>query len=338
MAVFSFDVNEFKSKYCSEEIDSYEGLWCENFKLSSADKDYIQNNDFVISEKSFLRISKADIGVLNTNFFRKFPNAETINILLSKVVFASSEDQNERHPLKILTFKSCKIYGSDNSNALKSLRHLEEFSIVNPKHFEKVKMDSKFFENNVNLRSLEIILGPLVSLEIDLFGDGVLDLFPNLEFFSYDGIIPKITKEVFANNPNLTYLRLQDNDLVEISGETPFPDHLKALTLSRNHLRNISIEYFKNLKDLKILDLSINNIGNFDACTFDDLENLRLLYLDANEIRCFSEQHIRNLKHLKALYLRYNYLDERDLGFINKEKIKLEIYPQRHEYLSGGFA
>lgn len=330
----SFNTDEFKAAYCSDEIDSYDGLWCSNFTLSSDDKDHIQRDDFIISEKSFVRFAKASIGLLNENFFRKFPNAESMHFSSTNIVFGSSEN-GSTHPLKLLTFKSCKIQSSENSNALKSLTELEEFKIANPKKLENVKIDSKFFENNPNIRHLILTLGPTQKLDNDLIDDGVLDVLPNLEYFSYDGKISKISAETFKNNRNLTSLRLQNNGLKEIEGEKAFPESLQHLILSRNHLRNISTA-FKGLTNLKMLDLSTNNIGNFEGCTFDDLVKLKVLFLDANELSCFSERHIENLKFLSALYLRYNYLDEGDLDFIDRNKIWFEIYPQRSiGFLSG---
>lgn len=330
----SFDVDEFKATFCSDELDSNDELWCENFDLSVAHKDHIQKEDFIISEKGFVRFAKADIGVLNENFFQKFPNAVTIQFLSSNIVFGSSEN-GTKHPLKLLTFKSCKIQSSEDSNALKSLPNLEELVIVNPKKFENVKIDLKFLENNVNLRHLILKFGASHKLYNDLIGDGVLDMLPNLEYFSFDGKIEKITQDTFKNNRNLTSLRLQNNGLLEIEGETPFPESLQHLIISRNHLRNISMA-FKGLTNLKMLDLSTNNIGNFESSTFDDLIKLRVLFLDANELSCFAERHMENLKRLSGLYLRYNYLEEDDLEFINRDKILFEFYPQRSKGFLGG--
>lgn len=323
----SFDIDEFKATYCSDELDSYDELWCENFDLSTNDKDHIQKEDFVISEKSFVRFAKADIGVLNEDFFKKFPNAKTMHFLSSNVVFGSTENVTP-HPLKLLTFKSCKMQSLENSNFLKSFEDLEELVIVNPKKFENIKIDTKFLENNQNLRHLILTLGASQKLSNDFMADGVLDVLPNLEYFSYNGKMEEITSETFKSNKNLTSLRLQNNGLSEIEGEWAFPESLQHLIISRNHLRNISTA-FKGLSNLKMLDLSTNNIGNFEGCTFDDLVKLRVLFLDANELSCFAERHIENLKSLSGLYLRYNYLEEDDLKFIDRDKILFEFYPQR---------
>lgn len=330
----SFDIDEFKATYCSDELESYDELWCENFDLSANDKDHIQKKDFVISEKSFVRFVKADIGFLNENFFKKFPNAKTMHFLSSNVIFGSSENV-AHHPLKLLTFKSCKMQSLGNSNALRSLSDLEELVIVNPKKLENVTIDSKFLENNQNLRHLIVTLGASQKLANDLITDGVLDLLPNLEYFSYNGKIEEITSDTFKNNQNLTSLRLQNNGLSEIEGESAFPESLQHLIISRNHLRNISTS-FKGLSNLKMLDLSTNNIGNFESCTFDDLVKLRVLFLDANELSCFAERHIEHLKSLSGLYLRYNYLEEDDLKFIDRDKILFEFYPQRSKGFLGG--
>lgn len=332
----AFDTDEFKKTYCSDELDSYDGLWCENFYLSNDDKDHFQKEDFIISEKSFVRIARADIGFLNENFFEKFPNAQTMHFLSTKMVLGSSNETGKTiHPMKILTLKSCEVHGSENSNSLESLKELEEFAIVNPKSFVNVTMDKKFFESNGHLKHLILNLGISHKLRNNLITDGVLDILPNLIYFSYDGDVEKITDELFKNNQNLTSLRLQNNGLSEIEGEMPFPETLQHLIISRNHLRNISTA-LKGLKNLKMLDLSMNNIGNFEGCTFDDLVKLRVLFLDANELSCFAERHIENLKRLNVLYLRYNYLEEDDLDFVNKEKILFEFYPQRTKGVLSG--
>jgi Leucine-rich repeat (LRR) protein len=245
----------------------------------------------------FLKLKKLSIyglSLVDMNFFKQFPNLESLNLWWGKFRNIQSGSFDSLNNLTALRLRSFKLEQLDE-DLFKSLTKLVSLDLSqNPLK----RIPSELF---VNLAALN---------ELNLNGCGLSDLEPN----TFHGLV-NLNKLTLSSNKltllneasfkglkNLTRLDLRSYQLTEINEET-FRDicNLSKLELYNNQL--IDIKFGLNnesLQQLKCLDLSGNKLENFEI-NFRNLEELNLRF-NRNLTR-LRPGAFKNLSKLKRLHL-----------------------------------
>lgn len=95
-----------------------------------------------------------------------------------------------------------------------------------------------------------------------------------------------IEEDDFIDLPNLLYLKLRNNRLVEVNEKAlSFVSKLFYLDLSTNHLRSLKRSHFIQLSNLQYLYLQNNNLKVIEGM-FDGLMNIQYLQVDSYTLCC----------------------------------------------------
>lgn len=333
--VFSFDSEYFIRKYCkwTERGD----LTCSRFNLTPKDIQGIQDQDFVISTNRTILFKEASIGVLNVNFFNKFPNAVEMYFVdvVVRLTQSYKKTRYEDPLLKKLSFSGCTIKNNKDTNALKYLYNLKELLILDST-FESNVLDTKFLEEKTNLILLELSLG-----NYNFHPKGFNQL-RNMSFLSMRKFqMASLPEYLFKDNQKLIYLDLSGNLLRRVPVEAILPSSLQYLYLDDNEISDIEQSDFQSIGSLKHLYLDGNQISFLGENIFLRVQGLEYLSLARNKIRKLSFEYFQYLKNLKRLELQENYIEDwTDLERLPSNETR--FYPQNEwigemEVVSGYF-
>lgn len=319
----TFEVEEFKKKYCTENIEK-SSFYCNGVNMSTSQVTDIQKNDFIISNCSHIVFQSAELGVVNNNFFKKFPQAEDIRLSYSSFNLTSSEKVDILTNLKKLVFRLCTVNEIKDSNTFERLSNLETL-IMELYLTENSTISSNLLMKNNNLRFLEIAA---YKGRLD-FGENVLASLENLKELDIR-FLGNISSGLLKNNNKIENLIISSDIMNSFPEDLYIPETVKLLHLIDLKIQNITRKRFEKLKALKVLNLSANNIKSFEANTFTDLENLTSLTISSNKLHKVTEEHFADMKNLKKLDLRYNYLNNDDFKKLiaSSENLNLLIEPQ----------
>jgi len=195
--------------------------------------------------------------------------------------------------LKILRLTSNRLTSlPDEIGNLKNLEDLE-FS------YNEIASLPKSLGNLVNLKKLKGGNNKIISIP-SYIGD-----FSKLEELSLnDNKISELPKSI--SNPNLSYLYLQNNQIVKI------PDEIG------------------NMKNLKVVNLSHNSITKIPT-SLGNLENLITLYLDNNLINDYLPESLNSLSKLLHIYVEHN-INIKGKTLSNPNLISCSYYPPLEGY------
>lgn len=298
----AFQVDEFKKKYCTENQER-SSLYCNSVNMSTSQITSIQDNDFVISNCSHIVFQSAELGVVNNNFFKKFPQAEDIRLSYSSFKLASSKQVDDLSKLRKLVFRLCTVENIGDTNAFESFKNLESL-ILELYLTENATISNKLLSKNNKLRFLEIAA---FKGRLD-FGENVLSSLVNLQELNIR-FLGNISSNLLKNNKKVENLIISSDLMNTFPEDLYIPETVKLLHLTDLKIQNISRKHFEKLKDLKVLNLSANNIRSFDTNAFMDLENITSLIMSSNKMNNVTETHFLHMKNLKKLDLRYNFLN-----------------------------
>lgn len=310
----AFDSQNFLQRYCRQE-DQNTKLSCTNFHLSRNDVSDFQNVAFDVSYSRNLEFTNCTIGILNENFFYKFPAAT--EMIINHCTFSmnsSTKGTLERElPLRTLKLRKCFIANNDNTNALRALIHLENFINSSPECMGSKALDRKFFEYNRNLKIVKFERTKLEAIE-----EGALSNLHHLEeaLFSHN-CLATLNKTTFRYNPKLRRISLQRNKLIVLPNTPIFPESLEILHLNHNLLKAITKNHFRRLVKLEYLNIGFNRIKLLSENAFDDLQGLRYLNLYYNQITRMVRAHYKGVPHLETLHMQENKIREFDNNMLD---------------------
>lgn len=321
--VFAFDTESFLRKYCKWTDRS--DLTCSRFNLTPKDIQGIQDQDFIISTNRTVLFKEANIGVLNVNFFNKFPNAVEMYFVdvVVRLTQSFKKTRYEDPILKKLSFSSCTINNNKDTNALKYLYGLKELLIIDST-LENDLLDTKFLEEKTNLVLLELSTGNYE------FHPKAFYQLRNISFLSMRKFrMTSLPEYMFKDNQKIIYLDLSGNLLTKIPVEAILPNSLQYLNLDDNEISDLQQSDFLNIESLKHLYLDGNRISALGESMFLRVQGLEFLSLARNRIRKISFEYFHYLKNLKRLELQENYIEDcTELErFLSNET---RIYPQHY--------
>lgn len=292
----------FISQHCQSKNGS---LLCYNFNLSQKEISEIQHQDFVLSHSKNIAFRSCDIGMVNVDFFSKFPNAERISFTNVSLSLKSSNKItnywiSNHLPLKTLIMASCTISDHQKSNSLKWLHNLENILFYNVTLKEASQIDVHLLKNTTRLKHLNVTNG-----NFDFKGN-VFENFMNLKSLTLrNQRICELNQRFLSEYYRLETLDLSLNYLQIVPR---VPETVEMLNLEENKIEYIRPDDFKNMKSLKALSLKKNKLKFFPHDTFNHLVNLQTLNLADNQFNHFTESYIEKLMSLKHLDLRGNFL------------------------------
>lgn len=210
-----------------------------------------------------------------------------------------------------LTLENCKLLRIPG-NAFEGLRELKKLSIR-----------SKNYDWSPN-KNLELSLGTfngLRELQVLDLGKNNLKAIPsevfcplgNLQVLNFtQNKIKSVDRLGFGKNcgSGLRSLDLSDNDLKSLSDESQITGlkNLQELRLQNNNITDISSETFNGLISLRILNVSYNNLQIVPEGTFSNTKELREMYLNNNQLFELATGVFHRLEQLLVLDLSNNQL------------------------------
>lgn len=210
-----------------------------------------------------------------------------------------------------LTLHNCKLLRIPG-NAFEGLRELK-----------KLFIRSKNYDWSPN-KNLELSLGTFNGLRelqtLDL-GENNLKIIPSDVFCPLDNLqvlnvthnrIKSVDRLGFGRNcgTGLRSLDLSNNEIKSLTDESEITGlrRLQELRLQHNNITDISGETFNGLISLRILNISYNNLQSIPEGTFANLKELREIYLNNNLLYELARGVFHRLEQLLVLDLSNNQL------------------------------
>lgn len=300
-----------------EEL-SRDCLVCRNVIITPEDTKTFSTTSLDITVEECIKFVGGDLGIVNSDFFKQFPNTKYMSFESVKMSLKSSEEVEEHPSMVELVIKASDVRNNRETNALHSLIHLKKL-ILKDCYLEFTTLDKMLLEQSTNLTSIMLIdnsyhiqrLSNLKNLEEDFFDD-----FQDLEvIYLMVQTMTEIPSRFFEDKSKLTYVYLEGG-LKEFP--VGLPETITDLTIAYFDFKHICKEDFENLKNLKSLSMHMSKLQFIDEDTFEDLADLQKLDLSDNNIKEFSSQHLtKKNKKLKRLQLRGNPCQSKNIRFKN---------------------
>lgn len=302
----AFDVNKFLTRSCEIENGSLSKLSCSNFSLVPQEIYEVQTEDFIISNHNIVEFSHCSIGIVNENFFTKFPEALSINFTNCNVSMDSSIYPTSSRTVKLndMSFSECRFMNNKETNALNILNMLNKISIVYS-WFHHNELDRQFLRNLTNLTEVNCYECGFHHIE-----SGALDDLTSLKSLNFEGNnITHLPNGLLEKSVHLAKFSFVRNDLREIPLSF-LPKSVENIVLDANSISTLKKNQFKALTKLEFLGLSNNNITKIHKRAFNGLENLKELNMNFNNITLLTKRHFRGLDYLKTINLLGNQIDQ----------------------------
>lgn len=302
----AFDVDKFLSRSCEIESGSLLKLKCSNFTLIPQEIYEIQIDDFIISNHKLVEFDSCSIGIVNENFFTKFPEAVSINITKCNVSMDSSIYPTSDRTVKLneLAFNGCRFMNNKDTNALNTLNMLEKMTIVDSWFHYKL-LDRHFLRNLTNLTQIHLEMCGFQYVE-----SGAFDDLHSLKSFHFEGSnITYLPNRMLEKNVNLETFNFLKSKLTEIPLNF-LPKSVERISLESNSISILKKNQFKSLAKLEVLVLSHNKIGRIHKRAFNGLKVLKELNMNSNNITILAKRHFQGLDNLKEVYLIDNQIDQ----------------------------
>jgi Leucine-rich repeat (LRR) protein len=108
--------------------------------------------------------------------------------------------------------------------------------------------------------------------------------------------IVKVENKAFVNLPNLTALRLNDNDIGEVKKGVFNELPIKVLSLQRNAIKKIDSGAFDDMPNLYKIKLNSNRLKSWDSAWFKNCPKLTELYFRRNRLNHLPASAFANIK------------------------------------------
>lgn len=261
-----------------------------------------QNTDFVVSELKTIQFEYSNVGIVNENFFTKFPNAVEMIFKNSHLRLTSSFNPTSNNSIYIkkMSFENGFIGNNLMSNAFARLTKLEEVSF-HTVGFEYAEIDNDLFQGNKAIQILKFSKCNITSVQ-----SGTFAKMTNLKHLELSGnIFQNLPQELFKKNVNMESLVFESNRLKRLQLDF-FPESLRELSIRGNRLIFLTTNQFLNLSNLHYLDLSENKLKILSNTIFSNHTELKILKLNNNKLTKITSDHFYKLPSLEELYLQRN--------------------------------
>lgn len=309
----------FKTFYIEELQDC---MVCQNVTITEADAETFKSHELRISNENCVVFYGGDIGVVNSDFFKQFPNTEKMSFENVKINLKSSDVIKEHLSLQVLGIVSSDVEGNNHTNALHSLKNLKKF-VLNKCILEKPSIDKMFLEKSSELKDVTFKDSDKYPADTDQsilknIDEDALDNQPDLEKIYF-------LVENMKNMPSKLFKDKAKLEVAEIDGSFEnFPSHLpeslKDLSISFHKFKKLTRNDLRNLKKLEDFCMYWSDLEEIEEDAFDDLENLKYLNLHHNQIKEFSSRHLKNNNKIVTVQLSKNKLTDLNLSELGLRK------------------
>lgn len=290
-------------------------LSCKNLSITPSDSEMFEKEDLNISGEECFVFERGDIGVVNADFFKQFPNAAYIIFKNVNISLKSSKELMVHKNLEYLEFSKSNISRNSRTNALHSLENLSALEI-SMCLLENTTIDSELLKRNVNLKALSVIDDDIAQpsnhgLTIKNIEDSALENLLNLKsFYIQIRNMTQLPKKLLQGKPNLTDLSIGISCQEFPEGIDESVDNLEIYFCDFKKLTRNDLRRFKNLVFFGLVDSALETI---DEDTFDDLKYLRTLFLEDNQLKTFTTRHLQNNSRITSLSIENNPIENLDL-------------------------
>lgn len=197
----------------------------------------------------------------------------------------------------------------------------ERFPNIGRIDFFKIRfqiIDENTFRNCKNLSILILEENSLTSIDENSFNENL-----KLEFLTLErNLFTTLPEKVFANQQNLKTLIL--NMAVPYLPENIFNSliNLETLDLGQNHLRELKVQWFKNLRKLRYLSLYHNSLQELPLNVFNNLDSIIRINLAINTLKVIHSDSFGYLVNLKTVYFFFNLINAIDEKFIDNTGVE----------------
>lgn len=283
---YAFDKEAFLS-HCSgsQEVDSEdydECRSCAGLKLSDADLEEFKEQSFNISNEECIIFDNGDLGVINGDFFKQFPNAKLVTFEGGRFRLLPSNNIGGNENLASIRISQSEISGSGGFDHLKNLTALT-IEYVKFEHLNLTTGLEKIFENLTSLNSLTIC-GPLEEFPL-----GIPSSVKELTIC--DSSFERITRKDLETLKNLKFLAIYTGHL-SIVDEDAFDDleMLEELDLEYNFLEKFPVRHLQSNKLIK--RVALDPVEHADLSEVGLLETSRTGYfVKEDEVEDYNESY-----------------------------------------------
>lgn len=316
----------FFVSFYHEELKSC--LICNNVSLTSSDSQQFKTEELYITDAECVVFQGGDVGVVNSDFFKQFPNTKKMTFQNASIYLKSSDILIDNENVEIVGFLSSTVQGNHNSNALHSLPNLRKFVMVGcqleDQTIDRVLLQKSSRIQDVTLLDVDIVHAPR---------NEYLSILKSIDEGAFENL--QDLKSVYFIVHNMTVLPpklLKDKTKltnVHVSGgfekfPEDLPEQIIALTVAFFNFERVSRKDFERLTKLESLSMYWSNLSVIDEDAFDDLVNLQYLTFNSNQIHNFTARHLKNNRNITSVNLSKNPLGDIDLSELGlvKEKEK----------------
>lgn len=285
---------------------------CYNISISSIEE--FKRSHLELSEEKCISFDGGNIGPVNSDFFKQFPEAVTISLNNVKMSLKSSQVIEEHTNLEFLYISNCEIGENRDSNAFHSLKKLKTFHLSDCL-FKENAINKMLLEKNVNI--IDIDLKDSSSSSNLNINENALENIPNLKQISLRiNKMKSIPQKLLEEKTKLESIKIH-SELDEFPSN--LPGSIKKLEIRNSVFKKVTKNNFENLSNLEIMSIEFSDLEEIEENSFESLGKLNRLNLGNNHIKEFSSQYLKNNEMLRVIDIRSNpcadQLDLSDLGF-----------------------
>lgn len=269
-------------------------LLCKNITLSEDDILSFKFEDFHITREQNVVFEGCNLGPVNSDFFRQFPNTKNMLFYNCNMEFKPSVLRIENNTLETLAIHSSKVKGNRYTNALQALPNLKVLV------FFETELESSIIDCDLlkETRKLEDITFAKNITEIE---ENAFDNLENLKYLYFSGL------NIHVWSPRLIHKckDLRGLTLYEPLASFPLgiPDTIKDLSLTYSLFKTITREELSKFKNLETLSICQGKLEEIEEDALDDLQQLMFINLNTNQINHLSTRHIKFCKKLQEIIL-----------------------------------
>lgn len=299
--------SEFLKTYCRSsddvsrfpESDIKKCLLCKDVLFTESDAEVFKTGKFNLTHSEYVIFEGGNVGIVNSDFFKHFPNTKHFIFDGTIVDLRPSETLTNNSRIELIYITNSTILRSNETNALHSLRELKEIH-MRTCFFENATIDGELLRMNRNLLKI-LFEDRAFSME------GLNSSIKHIDDDAFDGLDKLDMLFIDLQNiNNLSSRWFHKKPLTVFGFDGKLEEFPKDLPETISHLdipavKHMTRDDFKSLKNLNLLGFR-GEIGTIDLDAFDDLVNLKMVMVDTKAIlRTIPRNLLDKLKRRKIL-------------------------------------
>lgn len=269
-------------------------LVCKNITLSEDDILSFKFEDFQITREQNVVFEHCNVGPLNSDFFRQFPNTKNMLFYDCSMELKPSMLRIENNTIETLAIHSSTVKGNRYTSALQALPNLKVFVLYDTT-LESSVIDSDLLKENRKLEDITLAKN-ITEIEENAFDNAV-----DLHSLYLSGLnMSEWNPRFIQKNKKLTSLTLYEPLTSFPKG---IPNTVRDISLTYSLFKKICREDLSTFINLENLSITQSSLEDIEEDSLDDLKELLYLNLNTNNIKHLSTRHIKYCKRLQEVLL-----------------------------------